>query len=348
MSNEYISIGFPNSDSINQSKKSNLINGGSISSSMIGDNTLLGSSSIGSSEANTLHSFEGDSWISKQLSKFNATWLLETSAPSSSHSHSGNSVPQPSILEELEINPILIIYQLYTILFHPFIEKFFSSNFEKKMRKYVLLEDDFWGAALIVGIFSVLVLHKGWQTMIWMYIFWFMGSFLVWFLATLLLVPSPKHTFEKPVANYVSVSIDDLENFSYEENENVDLDNYTMDTEQIERQRVERENKKKIEALQGIGFTVVLSFVGYGLVPVSLADLCLKIVSFFTDTTDWLSWILTFSVRLLTWLHSTYAVSHVLIQVDKANSNSESLLEVKRIMLYWPVGLIFLYFISLH
>lgn len=154
----------------------------------------------------------------------------------------------------------------------------------------------------------------------WVFVIWIIGSSLLWFLTTLIVDPS------NTAISTVSSS------------ENSTAASTTADTDSSNAQSQESDSNKDGGYLY---FSQTIAFVGYGLIPIVLAH-ALHIMFLLVSSKHLrLLGVADMILGFVTLIWSTYSCS-------KLVCSSSSALHEKRRLIWWPVCLLYLYFLAMH
>ncbi|KAG2383354.1 hypothetical protein C9374_004691 [Naegleria lovaniensis] len=258
-------------------------------------------------------------------------WLMEVDASTESKENllGGESVEQPSIMEELDIDLEDILFKVKKVMI-PF-GKFSADDLSK------LREPDFWGPFFIVLAYALLVeiTYLQLRAITWMYLIWLVGSCLIWMLGRLF-TPS---TVEEARA-LKSVKKDHSSDFqplpsttdhaqfpsgNLESTSSSGDSNLTAEEEQI------------IE----VGYSQVMSCVGYSLIPHVLALLVLLVWRLIFERHSLVSYYVSLLLNLASFGWSTVSCLYLF-------TAENYYLNKKRKLLVIPILLLYLYFFSMQ
>ncbi|EFC40570.1 predicted protein [Naegleria gruberi] len=215
---------------------------------MITNNNAVSEVTISSSSSPEEHGFVINK-TQEFLKSKGFGWLMEVDSSSDSKENilGGESVEQPSILEELDIDVAEIIFKVKRVIV-PF-GKFSSEDLEK------LREPDFWGPFFIILAYAFLVelTYLQLKVITWMYLIWFIGSALLFALGRLF---TPANIEEARSLKKLKMNQEGFQPIGTS-------DNAQFPSSDNDAPQISEEEQKIIDVHYG----QVMSFVGYSLIP---------------------------------------------------------------------------------
>ncbi|KAL9654908.1 hypothetical protein ABK040_008698 [Willaertia magna] len=290
----------------------------------------------GSQNNNNMHGFVINK-TQEYLKSKGFGWLMETDHSSEMKENllGGETEPQPSILEELDIDPNEIFFKIKRVILPM---NLLSTNNElTEEEKFKFREGDtFWGPFFILLIYSFLVelTYLQLKVITWMFVIWFIGSLFIWFLVRLFTPASMEEVNQQQLNQQQQVKKESDNDLLIS-----DLPP-SFETPTISNLGVNNGNNNNInEPIIDISYSHVMSFVGYSLIPHVLILLVLLLLKLIID--KYTFYYLSIFLNIISVGWSTMSCLF-LLTVDNYY------LKQKKNLLFTPILLLNVYFYSLQ
>ena len=171
----------------------------------------------------------------------------------------------------------------------------------------------------------------------WVFVIWIVGSWLLWFLTTLIV----DHSNQKSTTATVGAATTTATT-----QQTADLPPSEPQAESSNQVLTSSNNNNSATGGGGgaggyLYFSQTIAFVGYGLIPIVLAHALHIVFWFISSKHETFLTVTDFLLGLFTLVWSTFSCSQLMC-------STSHLLQEKRKMIWWPVGLLYLYFLAMH